>query len=87
MQSAHLVARNSLIIFLMKKSNVFKLNFSWVQRTCSTKCFKKSKKCSSVIHLDGFAPPLLPVGAPLRKCLKKFYSGKNKVRRNKIYEK
>ena len=27
------------------------------------------KKCSAVIHVDGFAPPLLPVGAPLRKCL------------------
>ena len=69
MQFAHLVARNSLIIFLMKKSNVFTLSFSWFSEHAQQSALKSLKSALSVMHLDEFAPSLLPGGAPLRKCL------------------
>ena len=55
-----------------------KQGFSFEHFVCSTKCFRKSAKCTSFIHPEGFACPLLPGGPLIRKWLRKLTLGKIK---------
>ncbi|KAJ8385761.1 hypothetical protein AAFF_G00182790, partial [Aldrovandia affinis] len=45
---------------------------------CSVKCFRKSTKCTSFIHPDGFAAPLLPGGPLFKKWSRKLTRGNMK---------